>query len=87
MALRGLTVHITLFLIFIWFFYNIWARNLSREIHFPADFRSNPDQTPLPGISNNPEDIDEHAQVCLIRVRAKLYRKVDLASQICESLS
>ncbi len=25
--------------------------------------------------------------MCLIRVRAKLYRKVDLASQICESLS
>ncbi len=32
--------------------------------------------------SNDPEDIDWHAQVCLIRVRAKLCRKVDLVGQI-----
>ncbi len=30
--------------------------------------------------SNDPEDTDLHAQVCLIRVRAKLCSKVDLAS-------
>ncbi len=36
--------------------------------------------------SNDPEDIDWHAQVCLIRVRAKLCRKVDLVGQIWGSL-
>ncbi len=35
-----------------------WSSNLSREIHFPAEFSSNPDQTHLPVIYNDPEDSD-----------------------------
>ncbi len=38
-----------------------------------AEFSSNPDQTHL-WFSNDPEDSDWHAQVCLIRVRAQLCR-------------
>ncbi len=35
-----------------------WYSNLAHDIHFPAEFSSNPDQIHLPVISNDPEDID-----------------------------
>ncbi len=35
-----------------------WSSNLAREIHFPAEFSSNPDQTHYLWFSNDPEDID-----------------------------
>ncbi len=34
------------------------ALNLAREIHFPAEFSSSPDQTHYLWFSNDPEDID-----------------------------
>ncbi len=61
-----------------------WYSNLAREIHFPAEFSSNPDQTHLPGILKTL--ISMPRCVWLGLLRAELCRKVDLTSQIWVSL-
>ncbi len=54
------------------------SSNLAREIHFLQSLAPTLIKLTEPWFSNDPEDIDYHAQVCLIRVGDKLCRTVDL---------
>ncbi len=56
---------------------------MAREIHFPAEFISNPDQTHLHDFVMILKTLISSVsvtQVCLIMVRAQICREVDLAS-------